>query len=39
MMALEQVLPLQISVDLGIMVMNKYFTFPKASELKPHHQK
>ena len=33
-----QVLPLQISVDQGIMAMKGYSTFPKASEVEPHNQ-
>ena len=28
----------RVSVNLGVMTMKRYFTFPKASELEPHHQ-
>ena len=28
----------RVRVNLGVMTMKKYFTFPKASELEPHHQ-
>ena len=37
-MGTEQVLPLRISLDLGVMTMKGYSTFPKAPGLEPHHQ-
>ena len=33
-----QVLPLQVRVDLGVMAMKVFSTFPKASKLDPHRQ-
>ena len=32
------VLPLQVKVDLEVMAMKRYSTFPKALELEPYHQ-
>ena len=34
----KQVLLLQVRVDLGVMAMKEYSTFPKAAELERHHQ-
>ena len=34
----QQVLPLKIKVDLGIMAMKGYSTLPRSPELEPHHQ-
>ena len=34
----QQVLAFQIRVDLGVMEMKEYSTFPKAPELEPDHQ-
>ena len=31
-------LPLRVRVDLGVMAMKGYSTFPRALELEPHHQ-
>ena len=31
-------LPFQVRVDLGAMVMKEYSTFPKSPRLEPHHQ-
>ena len=34
-----QVLPLQVRVDLEMIAMKEYFSFPKAPDLlQPHHQ-
>ena len=33
-----QVLPLRVRVDLGVMLMKRYFIFLKAPGLEPHHQ-
>ena len=32
------VLILWVSINLGVMAIKGYSTFPKAPELKPHHQ-
>ena len=37
-MGIEQVQPVRDRVDFGVLAMNKYFTFPKAPGLEPHHQ-
>ena len=34
----EQVLPLWLRVDLGVMTIKEYFTFPKSLGQEPHHQ-
>ena len=34
----QLVLPHRVRVDLGVMSMKGYSTFPKAPELEPHHQ-
>ena len=34
----EQVLPHSVEVNLGIMAVKKYFKFPRASGVEPHHQ-
>ena len=34
----KQVLPLWVKVDLGVMAMKGYSSFPKGPELEPHHQ-
>ena len=36
--AYKKVLSLQISVDLGVMAMKRYFTFPKTLGLEAHYQ-
>ena len=33
-----RVLPLQVRVDLGVMVMKEYPTLLRSPELEPHHQ-
>ena len=33
----KQVLPLRVKVDLGVMIMKEYFTFPKASDAVSFH--
>ena len=37
-MAPQQVLPLQVRVDLRVMAMKGYSTFPKAPGVEPQHQ-
>ena len=32
----KQILPFQVTEDLGVMGMKEYSTFPKASEQEPH---
>ena len=34
----KQVLQLQVRVDLGVMAMKGYSTFPRSPKLEPHHQ-
>ena len=34
----QQVLPLWVKVDLGVMAMKEYSTFPKIPGLESHHQ-
>ena len=34
----EQIVPLQFRVDLGVMVMKRFFTLPRLPELEPRHQ-
>ena len=34
----DQVLPLRVRVDMGVMELKVYSTFPKASEVKSHYQ-
>ena len=34
----RQVLTLQVRVELGVMVLNQYFTCPRSSELEPQYQ-
>ena len=34
----QQVLPLCVRVDLGVMTVKWYFILPRASELESHHQ-
>ena len=34
----QQVLPFRVRVDLGVMVLRRYFTLLKSLELELHHQ-
>ena len=35
---MKQALPLQVRMDLEVMTIKEYFTFPKAPGLEAHHQ-
>ena len=37
-MGSQQVQPLQVRMDLGIMAIKEHSTFPRAPELQSHHQ-
>ena len=37
-MGSKQVLPLQVRVDMGLMTIKGYSTFPRSQDLEPHHQ-